>query len=130
MQKKLHKIIALLTPSLFIFYPVMALAWAPGSPITPTCGPGGCHFTDLITLFDNLLDVFIWFTIPIATILFIWIGWIFIYEGNKSGARTEAKKKLGSLLKGLIFILTPWLIVKLIVSGLVNASFIPGWTGF
>ena len=110
-----------------LFSPLVAFAWKPGDSIVPECNTvssngsitydGMCHFPDLITLIDNLLDVFIWATVPLATILFAWIGWIFVTESDKAGARNKAKAKLMSLLKGMFFVLAAWVIVKVIVSG-------------
>ena len=102
-------------------------AWRPGSPIVPECArvdaEGGCHFNDLLILLDNILHVFIWVASPIATLLFAWIGWIFITSGDKPGARTEAKNKLIALAKGLFFILGSWLIVNTIVNLLLDPGF-------
>jgi len=111
-----------------LFGPSIVSAWNPNQPIVPDCAhsvyvPGsatspGCHFNDLIILINNLLDVFIWLSIPIATILFAWIGFDFIVNGDKSSAISEAKRKLGSLIKGLFWILASWLVIKVIISGL------------
>lgn len=104
--------------------PGIARAWSPGQPLVPPCArtenptPGGCHFDDIIILIDNLLDAFIWVTIPVATILFAYIGWILITESDKSSARSDAKNKIIALGKGMFLVLAAWLIVKVIVGGL------------
>lgn len=98
--------------------PAVVKAWVPGKSIVPACENNICNFDDLITLIDNLLDVFIWLTIPISTILFALIGWTFIVESDKASARSEAKRKLMTLMKGVFLVLGSWLIVKVILSGL------------
>ncbi|OGD69272.1 hypothetical protein A2996_01500 [Candidatus Campbellbacteria bacterium RIFCSPLOWO2_01_FULL_34_15] len=110
--------------------PVLAKAWSPLNPsIVPNCArtqsasPDGCHWSDLIILMDTILDVFIWLSIPIATILFAWIGWTLIVEGNKSSAVSAARGRIVSLIKGMFFILASWLIVKLIVSVLAKPEY-------
>jgi|SRR3989344_6841303 len=104
-----------------LFVPALVKAWSPGDPVVP-CGTSintdACEFSHIIKLIDNILDIFIWLAVPVATVLFAWIGWIFIYSGDKSGARNDAKKKLILLMKGMFFILASWLIIKLITSGL------------
>ena len=120
----IHKLLKIYYLMLWIvlFSPLLARAWAPGQPFVPDCARStdidGCGFDGFIILINNLLSIFIWLAIPISTLLFAWIGWDFIVSGDKSGARTNAKKRLTALLKGLFFILAPWLIIKLIVSGL------------
>ena len=130
MKKILSKIYYLGLWTILFAPSVVLAAWRPGMPIVPECsdmissngsvtyGNGPCGFNDLIILINNLLDVFIWLTVPIATILFAWIGWIFITESDKAGARNQAKAKLAALLKGMFLVLAAWLIVKVIVSGL------------
>ncbi|MBU1557797.1 hypothetical protein KKC45_02440 [Patescibacteria group bacterium] len=123
----MHKLqkIYYLTLWAVLFAPSLVLAgWTPGEPIVPECAvvatdinKDGCHFTDLITLIDNLLYVFIWIAIPVSTLLFAWIGWTLIVS-DKASAKSEARRKLTTLLRGLFFVLAPWIIVKLIVSGL------------
>ena len=109
-----------------LFAPSLVKAWVPGEPIVPPCarvdyvsesGPG-CGFADIMTLIDTLLSVVIWLAVPISTVLFAWIGWDFITQGDKASARSSAKTRLTTLLKGMFFILAPVLIIKMIVSGL------------
>lgn len=127
--KKNFSKIYFLTLWVILFGPSTVLAWNPTQSIVPNCAHSvaydpsstispGCHFNDLIILINNLLDVFIWLSIPIATILFAWIGFDFIVDGDKSSALSEAKRKLMSLIKGLFWILAPWLVIKVIISGL------------
>ncbi len=108
-----------LTITSLLFLPVVSYAWKPGSNegIVPKCD-GPCGFKELIQLIKNLLDVFIWISVPIATILFVWIGFDFVVNADKAAARSAAKKRLGLLIWGMVFILAGWLIVKTIVVGL------------
>jgi len=110
------------------FLPSTVLAaWTPGDPIVPDCTKtppdSMCHFNDALLLIDNVLQVFIWVSVPIATLLFAWIGWIFITSSDKPGARNDAKKKLEALGKGLFFILGSWLIINTLVGLLIDPSF-------
>ncbi len=108
---------------IYLFLPYISFAaWKPGKPIVPDCARKSsgsiCGFSDLITLIDNLLNVFIWISVPIATILFAVIGWTLITQGDKPAAIAEAKSRLMTLVIGVGYILAAWLIVKLIVTGL------------
>lgn len=110
-----------------ILIPSFVKAWTPGEPIVPDCARAGndvvCGFSGLLELVSNVLDVFIWIAAPIATIIFAWIGWTFIVDSDKSSARSEAKKRFMSLVKGVFFILAAWVIIDLIVNSLIDPSF-------
>ena len=99
--------------------PQFLLAWSVGESIVPSEGNnGGWHFDQIIQLIDNLLYVFIWIAIPVSTILFAWIGWELMSGESKPSAISKAKERLKILLIGMIFVLIPWLLVKMIISGL------------
>jgi len=102
-------------------------AWSWGDNIVPC--KDDCNFNYIIKLIDNILNFFILLSIPMATLVFAWVGWTFIVNGDNSSKREGAKKALFSLLTGLFFVLGAWLIVKLIVSGLVKDTFIQDFTG-
>ncbi|MBU4479966.1 hypothetical protein KKG48_00795 [Patescibacteria group bacterium] len=122
MSKKISRIYYLFIWVVLIAPSVVFAVWVPGQSIVP-CGTGttgACNFDGFIRLINNLLDFFIWASAPIAMIVFAWIGWTFIVEGDKSGARSGANKRLVALLKGIFLILSAWLIVKLILSMLVR----------
>ncbi len=125
MKNKISKIYYLLTWVL-LFGPGIVSAWSPGQPLVP-CGTTGrpecTEFGQVIELVKNLLDFFIWIAVPIATILFAWIGWDLMVAESKSGAISDAKKRLMTLVKGLVLVLGSWLIIRTIVSVLVSPSF-------
>ena len=128
MLKKIkNKIYYLYFLAVLIAPSIVSAAWTPGQAIVPDCARvdsvGGCHFSDLLILINNILQVLIWLAVPISTILFAWIGWIFITSGDKATARSDAKKKLIALGTGLFFILGAWLIINTLVGLLLNPNF-------
>lgn len=102
---------------------VLADGWNPGDPIVPCDGlssdlRGKCDFNASIQLIDNLLNFFIWVSVPISILVFAYIGWLYMTSGDKPEERGKANDILMALLKGLFYILASWLIVKTIISGL------------
>lgn len=106
--------------TLFLTVPVITFS----AGIVPDCGTAySCNFCDLLQLINNVMKYFVFLAIPISTIVFSMIGWDLIVEGNKASARADANKKMISLMKGLFFILAPWIIVNTIISGLLSQNF-------
>ncbi|MCG2695308.1 hypothetical protein L6261_04510 [Candidatus Parcubacteria bacterium] len=92
--------------------------------LVPDCGDVyACNFCDFIQLINNIINFFIFLSVPISVIIFAWIGWTLIVEGNKSSAISSAKDRFGALLKGLFLMLSAWLIVTTITTMLLKESF-------
>lgn len=78
-----------------------------------------CEFSDLMELFRNVIDFLILLSIPFATIAFAWAGYIILTSHSASGL-SQAKDIFWKVLKGFIFVLCAWLIVRFITSALLK----------
>ena len=79
-----------------------------------------CDFTDFVQLAQNVVTFLILLSIPLATMAFAWAGWLLLTAGGNSGQVDHAKEIFWKVLKGFLFALTAWLIVRLITEALLN----------
>ena len=101
--------------SMIAFSP--ALSFAEDSPYGLIPCDGGptdpCGFEDAILLVDSLIDFLIFkLAIPIATVVIVWAGWIFLTKGNTPDSRKKAGGMMWNVIKGLALALAAWIIVE------------------
>lgn len=95
---------------------LLAQATAANSSLVPTCtDPNQCNWTKLFELFQNILNWFIWASIPVATIAIAYAGWKIIWGSTNPSSVSEGKKILQDTLIGLAAVLAATLIVKAIL---------------
>jgi hypothetical protein len=83
-----------------------------------------CTFSDVFRLLNNIIKFF--FTtllIPIFITLIMYAGFQYITAQGNSGKVANLKKMLLNFLKGIILILCAWLIVRTIMTTLLNDNF-------
>lgn len=82
--------------------------------IVPSCGPGDIctSWAQLFTLFQNILDWFVWAAVPVATIALAYAGWLYMWGGTNPGDIAKAKGILKATLIGLVVVLGAALFVK------------------
>jgi Co/Zn/Cd efflux system component len=56
--------------------------------------------------------------LPIAAIIFAYVGFLFLTSGGSTETKTKAKGVLVKVLIGIVLVLAAWLIVKTIVTSL------------
>ncbi len=90
-----------------------------------------CSFTDIFRLLNNALQFFITqLLIPIFVIIIMYAGYQYLTaEGNPSKI-ANIKKMLQHIVLGILLILTSWLIVRTIMTTLVNKDFQEGAVQF
>ncbi len=110
MNKKITKFLPILF-LLLIFIPVLVKAQ-----IIPDCSPN-CGYDDFIQLISNVIGWIIKVSVPVAAIVFAWIGFKYMTTGI-SDQKAEAKKMLGKVFWGFVFILAAYLIVDTILKAL------------
>jgi hypothetical protein len=89
------------------------------SVVIPCDGPE-CTFQHFVRLVQNVLTFLILLSIPIATLAFAWAGILMLTAAGNSGQVDKAKGIFWNVLKGFLFVLTAWLIVKMITSALLS----------
>ncbi|OGZ33961.1 MAG: hypothetical protein A2Y98_00605 [Candidatus Portnoybacteria bacterium RBG_19FT_COMBO_36_7] len=129
MKKKIIIILPLLLIigfSLFL-YPSLANAQTPeckdvmtklttNCRIVPVCGDKGC---DLCAFFSLVVNIFAFIAFrlapPVAGLLIVFAGAIFLTSGGSEERVTQAKKIFINVVIGLIFVFASWLIVNSII---------------
>ena len=87
------------------------------------CGNPGqemCEFSDVIKLVNNIIKFLIWVSIPLAVIAFTYAGFLMVTSGGNPGQIDKAKGIFRNVAIGLVFVISAWLIVYLIISNLVE----------
>jgi hypothetical protein len=82
-----------------------------GTPESP------CGFPELIKMIDGLIMfVLTYLVLPIAVIILIWGGFLYLTSGGNPAKRTKANKMFKKLFIGLFFCLAAWMIVEIILN--------------
>lgn len=106
--------------------PLFAFAALP--PLIP-CGNSGqpsCDFNMLIKLVQNIINFLVYMAAPVAAVAFAWAGVLYLTAAGDETKIGKAHAIFTDVLIGLGIVLSAWLIVKLIVTGLgVNAKLSP-----
>lgn len=86
--------------------------------VNPTTGKFAteCDFNQLLTLINRLINfLLVYFATPLAAIIFVYAGFIYLTSGGSSEKASRAKHMLGTMVLGYIIALAAWLIVKTIL---------------
>lgn len=115
----------------FIFnVPIADAQWLPGQPLVP-CGVGDgpeCTPCDLFRLGRNIIDfVLIGLTPPLATLFFIWAGFLYMTGGAAPGNLSQAKNLFWNTFLAVAVIMGSWLIVNTLMASLSPAGLFNNW---
>lgn len=78
-----------------------------------------CDFNKLIELVNNIIDfMLIYFATPLAAIVLVYAGFLYLTSGGSSEKTSKAKHMLGNMIMGYIIALAAWLIIKTILTTL------------
>lgn len=76
-----------------------------------------CTAEHFIIMVNKILEfILIYLVLPIATIVFMYAGFLLLFSGGDTHKRSEAKSMFMNVLWGLVFIAGAWLIVNTILS--------------
>jgi len=119
-----NKILSYLIIVMFIYLPLTLNA----ARLIPECNKGTvvnsefsdkCGFEHIIQLIDNVIEwLLVWFATPLAALIFMYAGFMYITSGGNETNVTKAKTMLKNVLIGYIIALAAWLIVKTIIVSL------------
>lgn len=111
-----------LLSGLILFAPlVVSAAWSPGQPLVPPFftgddfHPAQVTYCDLVTLVDNLLDFGVYLAALVATVMFVYAGFLYVTASARQENISQAKSIFGKVFLGFVVILTGWLIVNIIL---------------
>ena len=85
--------------------------------------PQPCGLSHFFLLLQNLVFDLIVLSTFLATIAFVYAGFLLLASGGSEDKKNQAKKVFGSVLKGSLWILAAWVIVYTISSALLKAGF-------
>ncbi|MEZ6209461.1 MAG: pilin [Candidatus Paceibacterota bacterium] len=78
-----------------------------------------CTFDSVLAAINNVIDFLIYYmVIPIAAIVIMVAGFMYLTSGANPEKRKKARKMLLNLVIGLVLALAAWIIVKFILDGL------------
>jgi len=84
--------------------------------------PGECNFYDLIKAVKRITDFGAYIALAFSVVVIAYAGFNYMISGSVPSKRAEANKMLLSVVKGIIFILLAWVIVRLITGAILNPS--------
>ena len=124
----------ILTSWLIIFGLIWAMnagaqAWVPLVP----CGGAGnpCTLCHLWQLGSNIINFIIWnLSIPIASLLFLAAGVIFLTSGGNQERVGLGKRIFTNTAIGLIVVFCAWLLVDTLFKTLASGGFMGAWNKF
>jgi hypothetical protein len=113
--------------ALHVIVPVFTLAQDGGGNESRTfnfipCKGPDCTFCDLVTLINTLIRFFIYISVPLAVISFIYAGFLYMTAQGNPGQITKAHGFFTKTLWGFVIILSAWLIVYTITNALLDPS--------
>lgn len=83
-----------------------------------------CTFSDVFRLLNNILTFFITkLMIPIFITIIMYAGFKYLKAGASGGEKANIKKMFGHIVGGIVLILCAWLIVRTIMTTLLNEQF-------
>ena len=77
-----------------------------------------CDFKALIQLVQNIINFLVYMSAPVAAVAFAWAGVLYLTAAGDETKIGKAHTIFTDVLIGLGIVLSAWLIVKLIVTGL------------
>lgn len=95
------------------------------------CKGTACTLCDLWQLGSNIVNFIVWvIAVPVASILFVVAGVIFITSGGREAQVTKARTIFTNVLVGLLLVFCSWLIVDTIFKTLAGDGFVKAWNSF
>lgn len=82
-----------------------------------------CGFKTLVHLIRHLIDFAFFLAMPVATALFTYAGFLYLFEAAKPGSRGKANAIFTSVLIGFFWMLAAWFVVKLITDALLKPEY-------
>lgn len=115
----------LLSLFLLTFLTLPFLVSAQGTGLIPCTGATSnpCNFNKLIELAKGIIDFLVLASIPLATISFMYAGFLYLTAGGDTSKVKQAHSIFWKVLWGFIIILSAWLIVDLILKAFLTDDY-------
>jgi len=83
-----------------------------------------CGFNHLLGLTINIIRLLINLSLALATIAFVWAGFLLVTSGGNVSKKEEAKAIFAKVFTGFLIVLSAWLIVWTITNTLLKSDYI------
>ncbi len=81
-----------------------------------------CHF---FVLLQNIINFFLFIAAPLATLMAIYVAFLFIFSGGSPEKISDAKSKLGFLVWGVIIVFGSWLVINTVLNIVASQGVFP-----
>jgi len=128
MTARTQKFFALgLTVFVGVLFAMPVIVSAQGFTPIVQCGttqfPAECDFKALVAMGERIIGFLVFvIAVPIATILFVWAGFLYVSSGANPSNKDKAKKIFMNVLVGLLIALGAWLIINFITQNLLKGD--------
>jgi len=122
----LVKLSTFIFSAIFFFVALSVFAADPDPVPLVQCGTAGgpdCDFNAFLSLIQRLMKFLIFISIPIATLLFSYAGFLYVTAGGNTGKIQKAHDIFKDVAVGFLIVLSAWLIVNTIVSPLISDNY-------
>lgn len=89
-----------------------------GPAVSPGSATKECNYRDAIAQVNKIINFLFYISVLLATIAFIYCGFLFLTAGGDTGKVGEAKTIFFKVVVGFIWIFAAWLIVNFITGAL------------
>lgn len=96
----------------------LAAVWQP----LIVCNGPDCGYADLVKLAQNLITDLTILATMLATVGFIWAGFLLLTSGGDPGKKNEAKNVLWKVFWGFVWVLGSWVVIYTITSTLLKGQ--------
>ncbi|MBI4919871.1 hypothetical protein HY838_01095 [Candidatus Azambacteria bacterium] len=94
-------------------------------PCGTSYAPHACTVCDFFALAQNIINFMLFIFAPLATLMAIYIAFIFLLSGGSPAKITDAKEKLRLLVLGIFWVLGSWLVLNTVLNFAVDKSVFP-----
>jgi hypothetical protein len=91
-----------------------------GTGIVTSCEGSGCNFDELMLAIKKVMDYGVKIALMFSVVIIAYAGWVYLNSGGNPGERSKANGMFVKVGWGILFVLSAWLIVNLIVDTLVE----------
>jgi hypothetical protein len=92
--------------------------------LVPPCtgGKGECTWTDFIKLLDNFLKFSVLIAVPIAAIVFMYAGFLYLTARGNAGQISKASQLFINVAIGFIVVMGSFLFIRYILKNLADST--------
>ena len=84
-----------------------------------------CTVCDFFVLIQNIINFLLYVFAPLATLMAVYVAFLFMFSGGSPQKITDAKSKLWLLVIGIFWVLGSWLVLNTILNFVVDKSVFP-----